>query len=140
MTMPMHPDGSAAPVAWTVSRAELVEPGCAVLGLEGELDLACCEAVTELLRGLEAAAPARVVVDLRAVTFLDLSALRILVAAHHRATLDGRALVVVRPVPPGDCLFEMLAGDLPLDVVRRPPAPVDGRPAAASSPPPARRG
>lgn len=66
----------------------------AVHPLDGDLDLSSARAVRRELRRLEAARPGVLVLDLRAVTFLDSSMLREIVAAHVRARRDGRRLVI----------------------------------------------
>jgi anti-anti-sigma factor len=70
--------------------------GRAHLTLRGELDLATApeleQLVNELLDGGQ-----EVVVDLRALEFMDSSGIRVLVAAHARAGRSGTRLFVVRP-------------------------------------------
>ena len=70
--------------------------GRAHLTLRGELDLATApeleQLVTERLDGGQ-----DVVVDLRALEFMDSSGIRVLVAAHARAGRSGARLFVVRP-------------------------------------------
>jgi anti-sigma B factor antagonist len=72
--------------------------GRAHLTLRGELDLATApeleQLVNERLDGGQ-----EVVVDLRALEFMDSSGIRVLVAAHARAGRNGTRLFVVRPGP-----------------------------------------
>jgi anti-anti-sigma factor len=69
-------------------------PGTTVRAPSGELDI---EAVPELRRRLDAAhcAGAHVVLDLRDVTFLDSSALSVVLAADRRLAATGGALRLV---------------------------------------------
>src|ERR687890_2236093 len=70
--------------------------GRAHLTLRGELDLATApeleQLVNERLDGGQ-----EVVVDLRALEFMDSSGIRVLVAAHARAGRVGARLFIVRP-------------------------------------------
>jgi anti-anti-sigma factor len=70
--------------------------GSVVLTLRGELDLATAPELERLVtERLEARQ--EVVVDLRALEFMDSSGIRVLVAAHARAGRVGTRLVIVRP-------------------------------------------
>jgi anti-sigma B factor antagonist len=76
-----------------------IEPlagGAVRLALRGELDLEHAYTFDEELRRIEARRPPCVVLDLRALTFLDSSGLARLLAARHRARREGRRLVLVR--------------------------------------------
>jgi anti-anti-sigma factor len=64
--------------------------------LFGELDLAGAPALEALLTE-RIDAGREVVVDLRALEFMDSSGVRVLVAAHARAERTGARLTVVRP-------------------------------------------
>ena len=66
------------------------------LVLRGELDLATAP---ELERLLEARGGDEVVVDLRALEFMDSSGVRVLVAGHALAGREGGRLAIVRPAP-----------------------------------------
>jgi len=98
--------------------------GTTVLALAGELDLCRAPAIEHALA--EAAEPAtgreggRVVVDLRAVTFLDSNTLVLLLAAHGRQQArDGELLIVVGPQTPTRA-FEVSGFDrlLPIKHIR----------------------
>lgn len=72
--------------------------GSVLLTLRGELDLATAPELEQLVtERLEARQ--EVVVDLRALEFMDSSGIRVLVAAHARAGRVGTRLVIVRPAP-----------------------------------------
>ena len=62
--------------------------------LEGELDLATAPEVEAALR--EPVEQERLVLDLRGLTFMDSSGLRLLMGAQTRATEDDRRLALVR--------------------------------------------
>ena len=66
--------------------------GC-VVAPSGELDMACVDTFQSVLAPMEG----RVVVDLSAVTFLDSSAISVLVAKQNQLRTTGGALVVRNP-------------------------------------------
>jgi anti-anti-sigma factor len=69
-----------------------------VLVLCGELDMASARAVEAELTSIEAAAPlARLVIDLRGVTFIDSSGLRLVLEASRRAEAAAHRLALLRP-------------------------------------------
>lgn len=70
--------------------------GVVVVVLEGELDLAAAPVLEEELERVEQRSPRYVVIDLRDVTFIDSSGLRLLLATDARARKAGRQLVLVR--------------------------------------------
>ncbi len=67
----------------------------AVLELAGDLDVSSAGEVERAVRGLQERVR-HLVVDLRGVTFMDSTGLRLLVAADARARTGGRRLSVVR--------------------------------------------
>jgi anti-sigma B factor antagonist len=70
--------------------------GRAHLTLRGELDLATAPELEQLVNeSLDAGND--VVVDLRGLEFMDSSGIRVLVAAHARASRIGTRLFIVRP-------------------------------------------
>jgi anti-sigma B factor antagonist len=70
--------------------------GLVHMALVGELDLSSVAKVQEELRRIEADAPAKLVVDLSKLTFLDSTGLRCIVTADERAREQGRQIVIVR--------------------------------------------
>lgn len=70
-----------------------------VLALHGELDLASAGGVEAELRCAEAATsrPAAIVIDLRGLTFIDSTGLRLLIEAGNRADLASYRLRLLRP-------------------------------------------
>ncbi len=67
------------------------------VALAGEIDLSTADALGELLQGVVATKPARVVVDLAQVSFLDSSGIHRLLTAAHAATDVGCTLRVTNP-------------------------------------------
>jgi anti-sigma B factor antagonist len=80
--------------AFTIETRE--EAGRLVVRPCGELDLATAPDLEKLVLGRLADRTA-VVLDLRGLTFMDSSGVRVLVAAHARAADGGGELTVVRP-------------------------------------------
>lgn len=66
----------------------------AQISLEGELDLASAPELERRLHELEARRPAKLIVDLSALSFLDSTGLRVLLQANGRASERGWALVM----------------------------------------------
>ena len=88
------------------------ECGAQIIELAGELDLATSGAADDALLQAHASAAEVIVLDLRGLTFIDCSGLRVIVDAHHRSA--GR-LAIVRGSRHIQRVFE--ACDLP-DVLR----------------------
>jgi anti-anti-sigma factor len=80
-------------VDFSVSRR--LEANASIVVPTGELDLATVPAVREELRLARSGAPL-LVLDLREVTFMDSSALRLLVEVQREADDDGCSFVAVR--------------------------------------------
>ncbi|HEY8303079.1 MAG TPA: STAS domain-containing protein [Solirubrobacteraceae bacterium] len=83
--------------------------------LSGELDLASARAMEERLAAIEEQAPARVVIDLGGLAFIDSSGLRVLLLADSRARERGFELVLAPGPEPVQRVFEMTGA---LDVLR----------------------
>jgi len=66
----------------------------------GELDLATAPTLRATLAGIGGAA--RLVLDLRGLSFIDSTGLHLLVELHERAQRDGFELVLVAPAAPID--------------------------------------
>jgi len=74
-----------------------------MLALFGELDIASARGVEDELTSVEdGALLARLVIDLRGVTFIDSSGLRLVIEASRRAETAAHRLALVRP---GDRVF-----------------------------------
>ncbi len=72
----------------------------AIVQPHGELDLATVEPLLAALDEIEDAG--RLVLDLRGLSFLDSTGLRMLVALHRRSQRDGFQLMLVAPTAPAD--------------------------------------
>jgi anti-sigma B factor antagonist len=70
---------------------------CSLIEVTGELDIYTAPALRSALLDLIAAGRDRIVVDLGAVSFLDSSALGVLVGGYKRLTTTGGCLRIVRP-------------------------------------------
>ncbi len=73
--------------------------GASVIGVSGELDLASSPALEEALEGAFAADTRLVIIDLRALEFMDSTGLSILVKAHQTAEDGGRQLYLINGPP-----------------------------------------
>ncbi|MFD6287295.1 STAS domain-containing protein [Streptomyces sp. NPDC060205] len=74
-------------------------PGCTVVEVLGEIDMATAGALGEHLDALTSGGVPQVVVDLRKVQFFDCSGLRVLCRAERRATERGGTLRLVSDQP-----------------------------------------
>jgi anti-sigma B factor antagonist len=77
----------------------------------GEIDVATAGEVEERLRELQEAGFACVVLDLRDVTFMDLSGLRLIQRARARAEEQGSRLELAHVMPDVMRLFEIAGAD-----------------------------
>jgi anti-sigma B factor antagonist len=73
--------------------------GTAVVQVAGELDLASAPTLADMLRDLESPCD-RVILDLSRLTFIDSTGLRLAIAEHRRAELDGFDFVVAGATEP----------------------------------------
>ena len=82
----------------------------------GELDIAGAHEADEAVRQAESAGTGAVTIDLRGLTFMDSTGLRLLVAADRRAREAGRTLRIVRGQEPIQRVLELtgLGDKLPL--------------------------
>jgi anti-anti-sigma factor len=71
----------------------------ATVALSGELDLSTSTTVEQSLSEAEEKRPERLLLDLRGLSFIDSTGLRVVLAADGRARRDGRRFEVV-PGPP----------------------------------------
>jgi anti-anti-sigma factor len=91
----------------TLSISCVVEDGTANLSLAGELDLASVPQMEEGLQDATQASPARVVVDLTRLAFIDSTGLRLLLQADARAREHGYELVLRPGEPTVQRVFEV---------------------------------
>jgi anti-anti-sigma factor len=103
-----------------VSRA--AANGTVELALEGELDLAGARGLEESLAAAEKEGPARLVVDLGRLAFIDSTGLRLLLQADARAKERGCEFLLRRGEPAVQRVFEVTGA---LAILRFEDAPVD---------------
>ncbi|MFZ2114376.1 MAG: STAS domain-containing protein [Solirubrobacteraceae bacterium] len=89
--------------------------GAVRVSLQGELDLSSARQTEEHFAAIDEQAPARVVVDLSGLAFIDSSGLRMLLLADARAREHGYELVLLAGSEPVQRVFEMTGA---LDVLR----------------------
>jgi anti-sigma B factor antagonist len=92
------------------------------LVLTGELDIAGAARVEEELERIERELPATIVLDLRALAFMDSTGLRVIVAADGRAREQERRLVIVRGSDTVQRIIEMTRLDERFEIVDDPAA------------------
>lgn len=106
---------ASAPSPGTLVITSAVENGAASIALAGELDLSGARQLEARLDEAEREGTARLVIDLRALSFIDSTGLRLLLQADARARERGCDLVL-RPGEPGvQRVFEVTGA---LDVLR----------------------
>lgn len=100
------------------------------LQLAGELDLAAAPELSDSIRCVSAAhGPCEVIVDLREVTFMDSTGIRVLADAHRRLCAEGCRLVITDPPPLVQRILEVMGFDRLLDVrpdLAQSPRPTEG--------------
>ncbi len=87
------------------------------VALSGELDIATADQLTEQLAGLKPVSGERVVIDLSAVSFMDSTGLRILIAANRDAAVGAYSLVIVTGDSPAKRVLELTRMDEHMQVV-----------------------
>jgi anti-anti-sigma factor len=92
------------------------------VSLQGELDLASTRPLEEELERVEHSRPRVIVLDLRSLTFLDSTGLRVITSADGRAREQGRRLVIVKGPAPVHRVFEITKLDEHLELVEDAPA------------------
>jgi anti-anti-sigma factor len=98
-----------------------------VLVLRGDLDLAGAAVVERALAEAEESRPAALVLDLREVTFMDSSGLRVLIVAAQRAEEDARRFALVPGKAQVMRVFEITRMEERLDFVDDPAAVAEPR-------------
>jgi len=92
------------------------------LALRGELDISSTAAAEAAFAELEQRRPEHIVLDLRALRFMDSTGLRAVVNADVRAREQGRRLTVVRGPEPVQRVFDVTGIAERLDIVDDPAA------------------
>lgn len=85
--------------------------------LSGELDIATADQLTEALEGVQVAAGDRVIIDLKDVSFMDSTGLRVLIAANRNAAAGDYTLVIVTGESPAKRVLELTRMDEHMQVV-----------------------
>jgi len=75
--------------------------------LDGDVDIASADEIEARIRSAEAQEPSVILIDLRQVSFLDSSGLRLILGAAVRAEAAGRHLVLVRGPERVQRVFEL---------------------------------
>ncbi len=96
------------------------EPGSFCVALGGELDLQHAYAFDEEMRRLEQRHPRLLVLDLRALSFVDCSGVARILALHRRARRVGLRVVMVRGSPAVRRLLALTAMDVLFEQVNDP--------------------
>ena len=111
-----------APITYEAHRdGEMVR-----LALAGEFDLSNATQVEDALKEIERERPSLLVLDLRELTFMDSTGLRVMVSADARARDDSRRLAVVQGPEPVHRVFRITGLDDHLEMVETPEAALDG--------------
>ncbi|MEO8476898.1 MAG: STAS domain-containing protein [Actinomycetota bacterium] len=95
---------------------EIVD-GATIVGVAGELDIASAPIFEARIAEAEALHPALLVLDLRQLTFMDSTGLRIVLAADSSARRDVRRFAVIRGPDPVHRVFLIALLDRRLDLV-----------------------
>jgi anti-anti-sigma factor len=98
--------------------------GMVRIALAGEFDLSSAPEVEDVLREIEQQRPALLVLDLRELTFMDSTGLRVMVSADARARDDSRRLAIVQGPEAVHRVFRITGLDDHLDIVETPEAAV----------------
>jgi anti-sigma B factor antagonist len=106
---------ASAPTPGTLVITSAVEDGTISIALAGELDLAGARQLEARLDEVERENPARFVIDLGSLAFIDSTGLRLLLQADARARERGCELLLRRGEPSVQRVFEVTGA---LDVLR----------------------
>ena len=88
-----------------------------VMRLAGELDLATTEQVTAALDRIEIENTTRVVVDLQAIDFLDVSGLNAILRSNYHCREQGIRVSVVKPRGLASHIFTLTSAQRELDLI-----------------------
>lgn len=100
---------------------ETGEQGDAVhVTLSGDLDLSTAKRAEQAIEDAERVGPKTVVIDLRGLSFMDSTGLRVLVSADKRARRSNRRTVIVQGPSAVRRVFEITRLDERLDIVDSP--------------------
>lgn len=106
---------ASAPMPGTLVITSAVENGAVSIALAGELDLSGARQLEVRLDEVEREGPERLIIDLRELSFIDSTGLRLLLQADARARERGCELVLRRGEQTVQRVFEVTGA---LDVLR----------------------
>ena len=109
----------------------------ATVTVAGELDLSTAAQVDEALADTEEKHPERLVVDLRGLSFMDSTGLRMVLSADGRARKEARRFEVVPGPPQVHRVFRIALLDRRIVFIDPPEAEGSGEPPGADGEPPA---
>jgi anti-anti-sigma factor len=89
--------------------------GVARIALEGDLDMATVPVLSDHLGHFEADGVAGIMLDLRDLTFVDCSGLRVFLEARERSNANGHRFILVGASPGARRLFELTGTKFLLD-------------------------
>jgi anti-sigma B factor antagonist len=92
----------------------------ALIAFAGELDLGTVPQLEAELEAAESSSAGAVVLDLRDLTFMDSSGLRVILLAAERARGNGRRFALVRGPDAVNRVFEVTGTDAHLEIVEDP--------------------
>jgi anti-anti-sigma factor len=90
-----------------------------VLELSGELDVSNANAAHKRMLGLDLRPGSQLVLDLRELTFMDSTGIRLILQASEHARMHGAGLVVVRPPAAVMRVISLVGLDEQLDIVEQ---------------------
>jgi anti-anti-sigma factor len=96
------------------------DPRAINLYLRGELDMYSAPALLRELEKASAKRPARIVLDLAGLSFMDVSGLRAILDTARTVRREGGSLIISNPMPHIVRLLELTAIDQSLEVQGRP--------------------
>ena len=96
--------------------------GVVQLVLSGEFDLSSAAQIEDVLKELEERRPDVLVLDLRELSFMDSTGLRVMVSADARARDDSRRLAIVQGPEAVHRVFRITGLDDHLEIVETPEA------------------
>jgi anti-sigma B factor antagonist len=114
------------PIANTLSgvRSFSIETGslgqASLVSLNGDLDLSTAKRAEQAIEEAEQASPPMLVIDLRGLSFMDSTGLRVVVSADKRATKANRRLVIIQGPAAVRRVFEITRLDERLEIVDTP--------------------
>ncbi len=106
---------ASAPMPGTLEITSAVDDGEASISLSGELDLSGAQQLEARLEEVEREGPARLLIDLSDLAFIDSTGLRLLLQADARARERGCELLLRGGQPSVQRVFEVTGA---LDVLR----------------------